>query len=692
MALGAISSVVSMGAAAVAQNGPVFDVPRLDKIVIDGKADDWGDSGFKVEALAPVNGGLRAASDFAASFRLGWNERGLLLLTIVRDNDLGENKDTKALWQKDSLELFWGGKVGVRDWVQLHVGPGVGADTPEIRINVDDHRESATLSGIPVNAQIARTKIPGGYVLEALLPWDCLKIVPAKGREAAFQFVANDVDKDGPRAQLMWFPEEGAYSDPAKMQTIRLSDKASPAVTIAALPNYDAFPRTRLSLVAPEGMAGKTIAARDGKTALGSATLKAAGGWATGDLILRGVPKGVVTLSDGGPLALRDAATLRKAAFERADVRFRPAPVFTGNALPSADFGNPERMEAIIGPYSLETTYYDAAMNHVTIAAKNGRYAAVMKVRSVDGKYKATQYFTLYRAPNEPDWNNWDGDFSLPLAPAFGIDPAVVKNQMPNADDFLKELFLSGMESGPFPAIYLAGLSETAPTDPPVQRLNSANRDRDFIFALRRKLGDAPAYKYIVAAPKDYAANADKKYPLLLFLHGAGERGDDVQLAATHGPLKYLREGHELPFLIVNPQCPVGEWWHPARVMALLDEVEAKYRVDKSRIYLTGLSMGGFGSWATGLQYPDRFAAIAPICGGGDPADAARLLNTPLWDFHGGKDTVVPILLSEQMIEALKKAGAKDVQFTVYPEAGHDSWTETYNNPKLYEWFLKYSK
>jgi predicted peptidase len=126
-------------------------------------------------------------------------------------------------------------------------------------------------------------------------------------------------------------------------------------------------------------------------------------------------------------------------------------------------------------------------------------------------------------------------------------------------------------------------------------------------------------------------------------------------------------------------------------VIALLDEVQSKYKVDPDRVYLTGLSMGGFGTWETATQYPERFAAIVPICGGGRPYTVARLKNLPTWVFHGEKDNVVPIKRSEEMVDALKKAGG-DVKFTRYPEAGHDSWTETYNNPELYDWFLKHTR
>jgi predicted peptidase len=196
---------------------------------------------------------------------------------------------------------------------------------------------------------------------------------------------------------------------------------------------------------------------------------------------------------------------------------------------------------------------------------------------------------------------------------------------------------------------------------------------------------------YLLFLPQDYGKEQDKKWPLMIFLHGAGERGSDVDKVKTHGPPKIVDQKKDFPFILVSPQCPEGQGWEPEEVIALLDEVQSKYKVDPDRVYLTGLSMGGFGTWETATQHPERFAAIAPICGGGRPFMARRLKNLPTWVFHGEKDNVVPIKRSEEMVEALKAAGG-DVQFTRYPEAGHDSWTESYNNPKLYEWFLEHKR
>ena len=194
---------------------------------------------------------------------------------------------------------------------------------------------------------------------------------------------------------------------------------------------------------------------------------------------------------------------------------------------------------------------------------------------------------------------------------------------------------------------------------------------------------------YLLFVPKDYSASGGKKWPMILFLHGAGERGTNVWKVATHGPPKNVVENPEFPFILVSPQCPEGKTWSNDALLGLLDEIMNTYAVDKSRVYLTGLSMGGYGTWSLGLAHPEKFAAIVPICGGGTPADAKRLQHLPIWVFHGAKDTAVKPERSEAMVKALKEAGAEHVQYTLYPEAGHDSWTVTYNNPDFYEWLLK---
>jgi len=191
--------------------------------------------------------------------------------------------------------------------------------------------------------------------------------------------------------------------------------------------------------------------------------------------------------------------------------------------------------------------------------------------------------------------------------------------------------------------------------------------------------------QYLLYLPKEY--DQQPSWPLLLFLHGAGERGDDLELVKKHGPPKLIAAGQQFPCMVVSPQCPRNQWWEPVHLLALLDELQRNYKVDADRIYVTGLSMGGFGTWELAGRAPQRFAAIAPICGGGEPRRARQFAQLPVWAFHGAKDTAVPVERSQAMIDALKENGG-DPKFTIYPEAGHDSWTETYNNPEFFEWLL----
>ena len=192
---------------------------------------------------------------------------------------------------------------------------------------------------------------------------------------------------------------------------------------------------------------------------------------------------------------------------------------------------------------------------------------------------------------------------------------------------------------------------------------------------------------YLLYLPDGYGKD-DKAWPLLLFLHGAGESGNDLSKVKKHGPPKLIEAGKDFPCIVVSPQAP-RFGWDVATLGGLLDDVMAKYKVDKDRVYLTGLSMGGFGTWALAAAYPDKFAALIPICGGGNPKDAAKMKDLPVWVFHGAKDTTVAPSQSEAMVNALKDAGAANVKYTLYPDAGHDSWTATYDDPAVWEWLFK---
>ena len=197
--------------------------------------------------------------------------------------------------------------------------------------------------------------------------------------------------------------------------------------------------------------------------------------------------------------------------------------------------------------------------------------------------------------------------------------------------------------------------------------------------------------QYLSWFPADYKTQKQKQYPLLIFLHGSGERGNDITKVKAWGPPSFVEQRSDFPFIVISPQCPEGQWWNIEDLNILLTKLLKKYRIDPDRVYLTGLSMGGFGTWSWASAYPSRFAAIAPVCGGGIQIFAEDLKNVPVWAFHGQDDPVVPVKNTTEMVEAIKKQGG-DARMSIYPATGHDSWKQAYADQELYTWMLSHTR
>lgn len=244
-----------------------------------------------------------------------------------------------------------------------------------------------------------------------------------------------------------------------------------------------------------------------------------------------------------------------------------------------------------------------------------------------------------------------------------------------------------------------------------------------FLFHLGAFAAEPAAGKMIKVTPNqgdripywlylpENAAENDKKLPVVVFLHGMGQRGSNLDQVLAHGPPKLIAKGKHFPFIMIAPQCPNDShkgrrnaksfWWHPEgpidKVKSILNfETQRLGNVDPNRIYITGLSMGGFGTYQIVSRYPDYFAAAAPICGHGNRIENKEALQKafakiPVWAFHGDRDNVVRLAEQQRTIKLLKEGGA-DIKFTIYPGVGHDSWTRTYNDPALYEWLLAQKK
>ena len=194
--------------------------------------------------------------------------------------------------------------------------------------------------------------------------------------------------------------------------------------------------------------------------------------------------------------------------------------------------------------------------------------------------------------------------------------------------------------------------------------------------------------RYLIRYPDGFDANAS--YPAIFFLHGAGSRGDNMDNLIAHPFFQDIQKHSDFPFVIVAPLCTENTWfdlWE--RLMALVKQSAALPYIDENRIYLMGASMGGYGSWQMAMSLPEYFAAMVPICGGGLFWNAARLVNVPVWAFHGGKDTVIPPEESRKMVDAVNAAGG-NAKLTIYPDNDHNAWSDTYSNPEVFAWLLQH--
>ncbi len=223
--------------------------------------------------------------------------------------------------------------------------------------------------------------------------------------------------------------------------------------------------------------------------------------------------------------------------------------------------------------------------------------------------------------------------------------------------------------------------------------IRSATSSIGDAYTFEKKQTTQVEISYLEFLPADYKSK--KEWPLLIFLHGSGERGDDLDKVAVHGPPKLAAKGQLQDFIVIAPQCPKDDYWDSLtqqnNLIQLIEELEEKLNIDSNRIYLTGLSMGGFGTWKLGATLHNKIAAIAPVCGGGTLWDSRLLVDMPIWAFHGAKDDVVPLKFTIEMVEEINRRGG-EAKMTIYPDANHNSWDQAYSTAELYTWLLEQHK
>ena len=674
----------------------VFAVPRVNRTEVTAAAAGWGDAGFQVNMLAEFPVGLVGRRNPSPTFRLAWNERGLLFWLNVPD--AAPVEEATHVWEGDSVELILARADEPTQQYQMVLSPGVTAEFPQPRLAVYVHGAPQDQASGP-SVQYVRAAFPGGYRIEALLPWSNLHLSAAPGTELLFQlYVHNHAPGDGAFYRSAFFPSINAPYSTTDMHRLILAEKPSAPVNAAAAGAYQRFRRTLVTVTRAGAWSQKPqiVQVCAGPTVLGGAPLMPGPDGDASRVVANVVLPMPSATALYGPLTVRldgqvvavlsiPAPEGRASAVGRAQWRFEST-VFAGPRFPSGEFQDPLYVEDVIGPYSVSTAYYDAAGASVAAAEKPGRYGAVVTVTAGDGAtYK--RYATLYRLPEPIDRRAGLGPIGAVLPRELGIDPAVVKNQAAQVVESFKRLVLGSARQNSDAAVVLAGLAEMSASDPPtVARTGCTALDRRY-WAMLRYRTEGYVYPHLVLAPQSYRETGTDRVPVLLFLHGSGGNGEDLDLLRHEWVIQY-REAHpDFPFLLILPQCPSNASWNPWTLSYLLDEIDKQYRVDADRIYVTGASMGGYGTWSLATLTPERFAAAAPVCGIGDQQDVARLKDLPIWAFHGENDYTVPVGPDRAMVAALQRLGAR-VKMTVYPGVGHESWVPTYTNPEFYAWLL----
>jgi CubicO group peptidase (beta-lactamase class C family) len=453
-----------------AEDSLLFDVPRLDGITVDGAAGDWNDSGFRVAVLTDTQGVQKHPADFDASFRLGWDEQGLLVLLKVTDNVFVEHDDPAMIWLWDSVELFLAEEVREdADYFQAAIGPGVADSQPALRQKVYDLRVDRDDTELTIEA--ARSVIDGGYLLEARLPWANLGFSPTTGDVVGFQVFVNDVDEKATdfagRFQLQWYSRWTQHGS-EWMHKVRLADAPSPATLVTARGAYYDRGATRLFAAADPSLEGASLAVYDGDREIGSQKLTSVRERCQAEIVLPTPPRGQVYPAldlrvDGKSVGASHVRTENKTAEDMVffDTLAFESYCFTSSTFPRCDFRYPRQARDVLGSYQIRTTFYDNNYNEVGHADHVGRYGAVVEVIPEEGA-TIRRNVTLVRVPVEIEefWAQTiqDPQANLLFPKAYGIDAETARASQQIIGLHLQNLLLNSLRDDPETAILLAQL------------------------------------------------------------------------------------------------------------------------------------------------------------------------------------------------------------------------------------------
>ncbi|HOE65698.1 MAG TPA: serine hydrolase [Candidatus Hydrogenedentes bacterium] len=471
----AVACLAAFGA--FAQNdSPVFDIPYVGKMEVDGLGDHWGGKGFNVNVMVGKTGNYQTPGNFDPRFRLGWNEEGLLVFVTVVDDIREETKDETLLWDRDSMEIFVAKKRGSQELMHIVLTPGQMPEFPGVRSKLLGFRTSAPPK--PFTATIVSAPAHDGfaYTVEAMIPWSNLGIDAKHGTEFGFQVFVNDGDKTPARFQAVWYPKTRTHENPDAMHRVRLAAEGSPDINASIRGDYDNFGRFRIGVVTAAPMAGKEVTVTDGQKLLGSGPLLLNNERAS-RIVYAPLPKigeksGVALVHVDGKkaaeLPMPSPDDLRTRFLLTAQIVFDPF-VFRGTAFPTPDFADPVTAANYLGNYTISTKFYDKDFNLVTAAKEPGRYGAVVEITPENGK-PFHRFRTVYRMPaafEDVSWGFFNSDASVALPPELGIEPAVEESNSWMLDNYMHRLFEDAFTNDPRWAGILAGLADSqAPATP----------------------------------------------------------------------------------------------------------------------------------------------------------------------------------------------------------------------------------
>jgi CubicO group peptidase (beta-lactamase class C family) len=444
-----------------------YDIPKVTGITVDGALEDWGAAGLAVEVLTDKDGRAELPGDFDPRFRLSWDETGLALALTVQDDLLSEQVDPAALWDGDSIEWFILSGADAAAMLHVAVSPGLADGQPELRSNVYGLHQTPYARTAAL--ELARVHTETGYQLEARVPWNALVAPPAPGGEIGVQLYFNDVDHPPARFQATWFPQTRTHEHADRVHRLRLAEQSSPAIRLRTQHSFDAFGRVAIDVNAIAGWTGEVLTARRNDHVT-TTTLAPQGGRAAGRLILpmpvRGAGVSQVDLLRAGhiveTLHFPDADEARARRVMTASIgpsRY----VIQDAALPPCDFENPLLGQQLLGPYRVETTYYDAGMNVVTSADAPGRYGAVIRILPETGA-PVVRYRTVARLPEGySGYNPWvqRPEASLLLPVSLGVDAGALAAQAAPFARYLANGFFQSFADTPGAAPLLLGLYES---------------------------------------------------------------------------------------------------------------------------------------------------------------------------------------------------------------------------------------